>query len=160
VFLPWLLFTVTAFTSRLELAENYFEFSELNWLRTHYLKVASYWLEYYQSLRADCTENSASVFDTCLPNHCTATVMALTATNSLLSWLLPSNEQQTLVFLRHNSIVACLSRFLWLNSKYVAVYFWFVYVKSVPHKVCSYSMFMISFQTKLHLYLLFASCYV
>jgi hypothetical protein len=50
-------------------------------------KVALY------SLRATRTENSASIVETCLPNHCIATVAALTAANSLLRCLLPSNEQ-------------------------------------------------------------------
>jgi hypothetical protein len=53
--------------------------------------------EHYQvalySPRADRTENSASIFETCLPNDCIATVVALTAANLLLRCLLSSNEQ-------------------------------------------------------------------
>jgi hypothetical protein len=45
------------------------------------------------SLRAHRTENSASIVEIYLPNHCVATVAALTAANSLLRCLLPSNEQ-------------------------------------------------------------------
>jgi hypothetical protein len=39
----------------------------------NYTRVAIY------SLRADCTENSPSIVGKCLPNHCKATVAALTA---------------------------------------------------------------------------------
>jgi hypothetical protein len=47
------------------------------------------------SLRTYSTENSASIVETCLPSHCIATVAALTAANSLLRCLLPSNEQHS-----------------------------------------------------------------
>jgi hypothetical protein len=59
------------------------------------LELASYSL---YNLRADHTENSASIFETCLPSHCIATVAALTTANPLLR-ALSSNEQRTLVLL-------------------------------------------------------------
>jgi hypothetical protein len=87
VLLARLLFTVTAFSSHLELVS-------LELAR----KLASNWLPNitrvaFCSLRADRTENSASVVGTCLPNHCTAKVAALTAANALVRCLLLSNEQ-------------------------------------------------------------------
>jgi hypothetical protein len=69
------------------MAKNY-------WLRTPHPEVASNINRVaLYSLRADRTEISASIFETCLPNHCVATVATLTAANSLLRFLLPSNEQ-------------------------------------------------------------------
>jgi hypothetical protein len=59
------------------------------------MELASYSL---YNLRADHTENSASIVETCLPSYCIATVAALTTANPLLR-ALPSNEQQTLVLL-------------------------------------------------------------
>jgi hypothetical protein len=46
------------------------------------------------SLRVNRAENAAGIVGTCLPNHCTATVAALTAANSLVRCLLHSNEQK------------------------------------------------------------------
>jgi hypothetical protein len=55
----------------------------------------------------------------CSTLRCVATSEARRGEERLLFLLLralPSNEQQTLVLPRHSSIVACLYRFLWLNS--------------------------------------------